>query len=448
MHTGLLYRFGFRRLHTAGSASPSLNSQWAPLSIYHNNLLPNKEVCIVQVPHRPTVVTYLDVLHKPTLRLYSFIHIPDIPVAANNSFTPFPVLENERGFTTQAIVGSERFDIARAVDTDIGRRVVDEFIDTLVESSPDTMLPLQGTHDGYYWKDPRHWLTVESRLKQFHEEDHIYVLADVVLQIRNLVQASFCAMAERTATICEVFFRAAVSSSCRNVRTLPVLSLADMRAVVTDANNSLTVKAFMCASVACKEEHEDGFTNCDGKGFHPLATLVSDPWLLFAIRTFVPRDSSLFAILQNSKRIEPIERAVVFTVRQKFMEGPTMEYVQLWTDTPVDVTTEGYGQEGIPVITITSPIVAQMDNDGTLGRNMEESGGMSSTHGQSQHTTTILFKGDSAYTYDDTLPFLIKVCEWDKDNLGGRLNKPIHTLQSLLADSHSIRDEHATEEVL
>jgi len=175
---------------------------------------------------------------------------------------------------------------------------------------------------------------------------------------------------------------------------------------------------------------------------------MSDPWLLFSIRNFLPQDSSLFAMLQHSKRLEPIDRAVVFTVREMIAEDPTVKCVRVWTDTPVDITTERYGPEGIPVVTITSPLVAQMDSDGTLGRNMEESGGMTSAHGQSQHTTTIILTGDTAYTYDDTLSFLVKACEWDKNELRCMLDGPMEMLQCLLADNHSFRDERATDEVL
>jgi hypothetical protein len=426
-------------MDTGVAESPSLNSQWAPLNVYHNKQLPNSEVCIVLVPQRPICVTYLDVLDKRTMTVHSFLHIPDIPVTASKGYTPFPVLENERSFPRCSTVPPPgRFDIARAVESDIGTRMASELIDTLAESSPDTMLPLQRTIDGYYWKSPRHWLTVEPRLKQFHKQDHIYVLADVVLQIRNIVQAAFCARAEATATICEVFFRAAVSSPRRNLRTLPVLSLADMQSVASDANDSLTIKALMCTIVNRKAESFEG-------EFHPLETLVSDPWLLFALRAFLPRDSPLFALLQTSKRLEPVERPVVLTVRETVAEETATEYVRLWTDTPVDVTTrEGYGEEGIEVVTITSPIVAQMDSDGTLGRNVAESGGISSTHGQSQHTTVVILTGDTAYTYDDTIPFLIKVCGWDKNELRGRLDGPMHALHNLIAVSHPFSDDDPT----
>lgn len=444
LHTGLLYRFGFRRLGNGDLASPSLNSQWVPLSVYHNNLLPNNEVCIVHLPHKPVVVTYLDVLHQPTLRLSSFVHIPDIPVTVSNSYTPFPVLEKERNFTTQDMARSERFNIARAVDVDVSRCVVEEFIDKIAEASPDTMFPLQGTLDGYYWKGPRHWLNVEPRLKQFHEQDHIYMLADVVLQMKNIILDAFCAKAEETAIISKVFFHAATSSLHRNIRPLPMLSVADMQSVASDANDSLTVKALMCSTVIQDEEYGDGLGS--ENRFQPLVNLVSNPWLLFAIRAFLPRDSSLLAMLQSSKRLEPIDRAIVFTVREISVSGS--EYVRFWADTPVDITIEGCSQEGIPSVTITSPIVAQLDNDGTLGRLMAENGGISSTHGQTQHTTTIILTGEASYIYNDTLPFLIKVCKWDKSELQGKLDRLMQKLQGLLTDSHAFRNEPTTEEVL
>jgi len=223
-----------------------------------------------------------------------------------------------------------------------------------------------------------------------------------------------------------------------------MLSVADMQSVSTDANDSLTVKALMCTTVIQEEECDDGLGS--EKRFQPLVTLVSDPWLLFAIRAFLPQDSFLLAMLQSLKRIEPIDRAVVFTVRETFVYGS--EYVRIWADTPVDITTEGYNHEGIPSVTITSPIVAQLDNDGTLGRVMAENGGISSTHGQTQHTTTIILTGEAAYIYNDTLPFLIKVCKWDKSELQGKLDRLMQKLKELLTDSHTFRNEPTTEEVL
>lgn len=442
-HTDMIYRFGFRRLDTGVPTSPSINSQWAPLDIYHNSLLPNKELCIVLMPRRPTTVTYIQVLHKATMRIYSFLHIPDIPVTRSNNYTPFhAALENERTFTKQIIASTVGFDIARAVDSDDCRRKADELIDSLADSRPDTILPLQGTIDGYYWKSPRHWLTVEPRLKQFHEEDNIFKLADVVLQIRNIVHAAFCAKSEATNNICEVFFCAALSSARRNKRTLPRLSLADMKSIVMDANDSLTVKALMCNSMFRKGEYNE-------QEFHPLDTLVSDPWLLFAIRNFLPEKNPLFSLLQKSQRVGPVDMPVVFTMHETIAEGTTakLECLKLWTDTAVDITTQRYTEEGIEVVTITSPLVAHMDNCGILGRNVEVSGGIGTTHGQSQHTTTVILMSDAAYTYDDTLPFLIKICMWDNNELRGRLDSPMHMLESLLMDHHAFSDE-CTAEVL
>jgi hypothetical protein len=441
LHTDLLYRFGFRRLGTVVPASASLNSRWAPLTIYHNYLLPNKEMCIIYMPQRPIIVTYIDVLHRHTMKLYSFVHIPDIPVTDSNCYTPFPVLENERSFTGQATIPSRTkgFDITRAVDADVGSRVASELMHTLAEASPATAFPLQGTTDGYYWKSPRHWMCVEPRLKQFHEQDHVFLLADIVLQIRNIIQATFCAVVEATAGICEVFFHTAVSSKRRNLRSLPILSLSEMQSVANDANDSLTLKALMCTSVT----REEG----DGE-FHPVESLVFDPWLLFAIRNFLPRESTLFSLVQNTRMIEPVDGAVVIVARETYLRDPAVEYTRVWTDTLVDITTEECGQEGIPVVTVTSPLVAQMDNDGILGRTIDEIGGISSEHGQSQHTTTIILMGDTAYTYDDTIPFLIKASNWDRDALKGALDSPMYKLQGLLMDMHPFSNESTAEEVL
>lgn len=149
LHTGLLYRFGFRRLDTGDESSPSLNSKWAPLCIYHNNLLPSKELCIIHIPQKPAVVTYVDVLHKETLKLWSFLHIPGYPVTASNTYTPFPDLEKKRMISGESFVGSGCFDIAKAVECDVAMHVAEEF-DTLVDTSPDTVFPLQPTLDGYY----------------------------------------------------------------------------------------------------------------------------------------------------------------------------------------------------------------------------------------------------------------------------------------------------------
>ena len=438
LHTGLLYRFGFRRLDTGDESSPSLNSKWAPLWIYHNKLLPNEELCIIHMPQKPAVVTYVDVLHKNTLKIWSFLHIPGYPVTASNTYTPFPDLEKKRDIRGESVVGSGHFDIAKAVESDLAMHVAEEF-DTLIHTSPDTVFPLQGTLDGYYWKSIGHWLTVEPRLKQFHHKDHIFVLADVVLEMRNAVLSCFCSMVEASDTICEVLFCETISSSARNTRILPVLSLADMEAVVRDANESLTIKAFMSTNVAGDKKYGP-------EEFQPLEMLVSDPWLLFALRTFLPRDSPLFELLQNSKILEPIVKAVVFTVRETFnMGNPTVEYMRLWTDTAVDIRTEKLGPEGLSLLTITSPLVEQMNRNGALGTHLKECGGIASSHGQNEHTTAIFLTGDTAYTYDDTIPFLIKASKWNKDKLGSMLVSPLERLGHLLCDSHSFRDECETE---
>jgi len=440
LYTEMLYRIGFRRRDTDQS-SPSLNSQWAPLTIFHNSCLPNKELCIIHMPQRPMVVTYLEVLHKPTLNLHSFLHIPDIPVTTNGTYTPFPAVEKERSFTGKTIVTAGRFDIAKAVDADICARMANEVISTAA-STDSTVWPLQGTIDGYFWKSLQHWLTVAPRLKQFNEEDCVYVLTDVVLQIRNIVRGAFCLMAVATDTICEVFFRPATSSVHLNERMLDRLFLADMQSLTCHANKSLTLKALMCTNMCPKTETSE-------KEIHPLPLLVSDPWLLFALRNFVPKDSFLFSLLQNSKKIEPVDRPIVFTVHETYAGATAaeLEHVRLWTNTPVDVETDDFGQEGIQKITITSPIVVQMDTDGTLGRNVRESGGISSIHGQSQHTTSVFLTPHSAYIYDDTIPFLIKACRWDNNELRSKLDSPLHMLKRLLTDSHSYCDEY-TEEVL
>lgn len=433
LYTGLIYRFGFRRLDIEDGVSPSLNSRWADLSVYHNDILPMEELCIIHMPQPPAIVTYIDVLHKKTLRIHSFLHIPNIPVTSSNSYTPFPELEKDMLITNEASVTPMCFDIARAVESDVAIHV-GKHIDNLADTSPETVFPLQGTLDGYYWKSIGQWLAVEPRLKQFNGNDHVFRLAEVVLQMRRAVLDCFCQDAEATDTVCEVFFCTSVSSLPRNTRNLPVLSLADMQAVVNDANESLTIKAFMSTNVASEKEY---YT----EEFHPLETLVSDPWLLFALRTFLPADSSLFGLLQKSQKLQPIHNAVVFTVRDTFMKGGGAEYMRLWTETTVDITTENSGNEGIPLVRITSPLVVQIDRDGTLGRRVKECGGIAFTHGQNQHTTTILLTRDTAYTYNDTLPFLIKSTHWNKSKLGSMLAKPMQTLQHLLVDSHLFRDE-------
>ena len=316
--------------------------------------------------------------------------------------------------------------------------VAEEF-DTLVDTSPDTVFPLQPTLDGYYWKSIGHWLTVEPRLKQFHPEDHIFVLGDVVQEIRNAVLSCFCSMVEASDTICEVFFCETLSPSAQNIRTLPLLSLADMQAVVRDANESLTIKAFMSTNMVRDKKY-------DREQFQPLEMLVSDPWLLFALRTFLPKDSSLFELLQNSKRLEPIVKGVVFTVRETFNMGdPAVQCMRLWTNTAVDISTANVGPEGLSLVTITSPVVEQMNRDGTLGTHLKECGGLASPHGQNEHTTAIFLMSDTAYTYDDTLPFLIKASKWNKGQLGSMLANPMQRLEHLLCGSHSFRDEDGTE---
>ena len=440
--TGLVYRIGFKRLDTGDTDSPSLNSRWADLSIYHNELLPMQEVCIIYMPLKPAVVTYVDVLHKRTLQLHSFLHIPHMPVTASNSYTPFPVVETERLIIGQTRITGGSFDLAKAVDSDVTLRVAQEVIRPLADATPDTEFPLQETLDGYCWKNLAHWLAVEPRLKQFHKDDHVFMLADVVLEIRNLVLNSFCTSTETTDTICEVFLcTGELLSSPRNIRTLPPLSKADMQAVVRDANESLTLKAFMSTKLTGEREHGQN-------KFHPLELLMSDPWLLFALRNFLSQSSPLFALLQSSSRLHPTTNPVVFTIRETFMGEPGAQYQRLWTDTAVNITTVGDGQEGIPVVTIRSHLVQQMDCDGTLGRCMKERGGMSSRHGQNQHATTIFLTGDGTYTYDDTLPFLVKTFPWNRGQLRSILASPLQRLESLMAQSQTFTDESDREEIL
>lgn len=432
LHSRLLYRFGFRRRHL-GEESPSLNSKWAELSIYHNKLLPNDEMCIIHMPQKPAVVTYIDVLHRNTLKLWSFIHIPDRPVTTSNSYTPFPHLEKTRAISGESFIRSGVFDIAKAVETDVAMHVSQDF-DTLVDTSPNTVFPLQGTLDGYFWKSVSHWLTTEPQLKQFHAEDHIFVLTGVVLEIRNAVLSCFCRIAESSDTICEVFFRDDNSSLVRNIRTVPEQSLAEMQGLVIDANESLTIKALMSTNKPNDEYCQ------------PLEMVVCDPWLLFTMRTVLPPNSALFHFLQNSERLQPVEKPIVFTVRETFnMSEPSINYMRVWTDVAVDISSEKHGPEGIPLVTITSPVVQQMDSDGTLGTHLKECGGIASTHAQNEHTTTIFLMNDRALIYDDTLPFLIKSCQWNKGQLASMLDDPMIQLQHLLCDSYSFRDECQTE---
>ena len=122
------------------------------------------------------------------------------------------------------------------------------------------------------------------------------------------------------------------------------------------------------------------------------------------------------------------------------MGEPTAEYISLWRDTTVDITTEKLGPEGLFLVTITSPLVEQMDRDGALGTYVKECGGITSTHAQNEHRTTIFLTGDTAYTYDDKLPFLIKPGQWNKQKLLSMLDKPMYMLQHFLCDSHPFKD--------
>lgn len=440
--TGLVYRIGFSRLDTGDAESPSLNSRWSDLCIYHNELLPNEEVCIIYMPLKPAVVTYVDVLHKRTLKLHSFLHIPYMPVTASNSYTPFPVVETERLMTGQTIVNCGGFDIAKAVDSDLSSRVAPECIHPLADATPDTEFPLQETLDGYCWKSIAHWVAVGPRLIKFHAYDHVFMLADVVLEIRNMVLDCFCTSTEKTDTICEVSFcTGELLSAPQNARSLPRLCLADMQAVARDANDSLTLKAFMATKLTVEKEH---YLNKS----HPLEMLVSDPWLLFAIRNFLSPSSPLFALLQSSSKLQPIARPVVFTIRETFTGEPGAQYQTLWTDTTVNITTVEKGPEGIPLVTIRSHIVEQMVCDGTLGICMKDRGGIGSAHGQSQHATTIFLTCESAYTFDDTLPFLVKTFQWNICQLRSILASPLHKLEGLIAQSHTFTDECGREEIL
>lgn len=373
-------------------------------------------------------VTYIDVLHKGTLRLHSFIHIPNIPVTATNSYTPFPDLEKVRPITNQTFAQSGTFDLARAVESNVST-TVEKLMDSLADSTPETNFPLQVTLDGYCWKSIAHWLAVEPRLKAFHSKDHMFMLCNVVLEMRDAVLSCFCYKAEATDTISEVFFRPAASSSPRNIRTLPLQSQTDMQAIAIDANDSLTMKAFMSTNVSYAKKS-------DLKEFHPLEMLVSDPWLLFTLRTLLSQDSPLFAFLQKSKKLEPTQKAVVFAVRETFTGERGIEYIRQWTDTRVDFSIGKSGPEGIPLVTITSPLVAQLDTDGILGSRVKDCGGMFSSHGQNQHTTLIFLMSDTAYVYDDTLPFLNKIVPLDNNELGSKCARLLKTLEHLLVYSH------------
>lgn len=441
--TGMVYRIGFKRLDSGDTESPSLNSRWADLCIYHNELLPKQEVCIIYMPLKPAIVTYVDVLHKATLKMHSFLHIPHMPVTATNGYTPFPLVEKERLITGQACVSSRSFDIAKAVDRDVSMRVAKELIHPLAESTPDTEFPLQETLDGYWWKSITHWLAVEPRLKQLHKEDHIFLLTGVVLEIRNAVLNCFCTSTETSVSVCEVFLCTCEPlASRRNIRTLlPLLSLAEMEAVAIDANESLSLKAIMSTLLNDENGHHQN-------KFQPLELLVSDPWLLFAIRNFLSQGSPLFTLLQSSGKLQPITKPVVFAIRETFMGEHGAQYQNVWVDTEVNITTVERGQEGIPLVTIRSPIVHQMDRDGTLGSLTKERGGMSSTHAQNHHTTTIFLTRDSTYTYDDTLPFLVKTFQWNKDQLRSILVNPFQKLESLIAHSHPFTDECGRGEIL
>lgn len=422
IYTRLFYRIGFIR----EGDKESKNTEWAPLNVYRNSSLPNKELCIVNMPPQEYQVTYVDVLHVPTAKLKHFIHVPGSVVSGETNYTPFPELEDEQSFTATG----ENFNLANAaLDARVSEGSTEHVMEKVKKSNQDSFDNLQPTVDGFYWKHPEHWNNVACRLTCFRPTDHVYMLTKAVLQIRDIVQLSFFETCRESDTVYEVFFHERLFSKHLNKRTLPRLSLVEMQSVAKNVNTLLTIKAVICGNMACqKYSHLDVSIE---KQFQALPTLVFDPWLLFAQRAFVARTSCLFKFLQKFKNIEPEDEPIVFTLAR----GNTL--TNIWSDMPLDIRRMKKGKEDIPIVNITSPIARYMKNYGLLGEYMESCGGISSTHAQNEHTTVVVLTRDLACIYIDTIPFLIKVWEWDRDKLEAKLREPISTLERLLARSHS-----------
>lgn len=465
-YTRMMYRFGYRRSDSANERNPSLNGEWLPLDIYHKNFLPNETVCIIDLPRNETVITYVDVLDIPSLRLHSFVHLPEYDISQKKDkdycYTPFPV-EHET-ISTVDNDDFSGFDLARAVDPDTDEECASEIVrlDTArvvgihteeQTTSKDTSYtgvlqtdykrqPLQGTKDGYYWIDREHWLTVRQRLGLYNQRDHINQLTRIVLDIRNTVQEFYSSkMTGLEGDICEVQFQACDSTKQQNVRRMPTLSYEDMQYMCAYTKKSLALKGLMSTNVPCQVDDNDYNKFIKTKDFQPLVALVSDPWLVFVIKNFIPQSSVLFNMLYMSGQIQKTDAPVIFAVREQLLGGPDMQYVNLWTDTDVAVTMNKEGKEGIPIVKITSSFVVYMKSGGMLGENIVNSGGLSSSHGQGQHTTTIILDKDRFYTYDDTIPFLINVCKWDIEVLADKLKTLFGELMHIIGTNHYLPEK-------